>query len=147
MYSPFLNLKFHGISSVRVFFTMKEIPVELWAPLRLLLFYICFRSLLINTRLILISYFVQDRLRKGHKDLEYQRSFVRLYLFLFAFLIICIETFGFRRLLCIETFGFRRLFCIETFGFRRLFCIETVGFRRLLCNTTLDPQILQRIFN
>ena len=68
--------------------------------------------------------------------LEYKRSFVRLYLFLFAFLIICIETFGFRRLLCIETFGFRRLFCIETFGFRRL-----------LCNTTLDPQILQRIFN
>ena len=40
-----------------------------------------------------ISYFVSDPSRKGHRGLEYQCSFVRLYLFLFAFLIICTETF------------------------------------------------------
>ena len=92
--SPFINLVLHD-DFLTIFYTTTEgrFPVEFCASLRLLLFYICFRSLLINTRLILISYFVQDRLRKGHKDLEYQRSFVRLYLFLFAFLIICIETF------------------------------------------------------
>ena len=48
---------------------------------------------IINTRLVFISYFVSVPLRKGHRGLEYQCSFVRLYLFLFAFLIICIETF------------------------------------------------------
>ena len=32
-------------------------------------------------------------LEKGHRGLEYQCSFVRLHLFLFAFLIICIESF------------------------------------------------------
>ena len=70
------------------------------ASLRLLLFYIYFRSLLINTRLIFISYFVSVPLRKGHRGSEYKCSFVRLYLFLFAFLIICIETFSFHRLFC-----------------------------------------------
>ena len=69
------------------------------ASLRLL-FYICFRSLLINTRLVFISFFVSVSLRKGYRGLEYKFSFVRLYLFLFAFLIICIETFGFHRLFC-----------------------------------------------
>ena len=69
------------------------------ASLRLL-FYICFRSLLINTRLVFISFFVSVPLRKGYRGLEYKFSFVRLYLFLFAFLIICIETFGFHRLFC-----------------------------------------------
>ena len=77
---------------------MKEISAR--ASLRLLLFYICFRSLLINTRLVFISYFVSVPLRKGYRGLEYKCSFVRLYLFLFAFLIICIETFGFCRLFC-----------------------------------------------
>ena len=78
----------------------------LCASLRLLLFYICFCSLLINTRLVFISYFVSVPLRKGHRGLEYQCSFVCLYLFLFlhfwlfvlrlfAFLVICIETFRF----------------------------------------------------
>ena len=52
-----------------------------------------FCSLLINTRLVFVSYFVSFPLRKGHRGLEYQCSFVRLYLFLFVFLIICIETF------------------------------------------------------
>ena len=52
-----------------------------------------FCSLLINTRLVFVSYFVSVPLRKGHRGLEYQCSFVRLYLFLFVFLIICIETF------------------------------------------------------
>ena len=55
----------------------------LWAPLRLLLFYIWFCSLLINTGLVFISYFVSVPLRKGHRGLEYQCSFVRLYLFSF----------------------------------------------------------------
>ena len=59
------------------------------------LFYICFRSLLINTRLVFISYFVSVPLRKGYRGLEYKCSFVHLYLFLFAFLIICIETLVF----------------------------------------------------
>ena len=70
------------------------------ASLRLLLLYIYFCSLSINTRLIFISYFVSVPLRKGHRGSEYKCSFVRLYLFLFAFLIICIETFGFHRLFC-----------------------------------------------
>ena len=63
------------------------------ARLYVFFFYICFRSLLINTRLVFISYFVSDPLRKGHRCLEYQCSIVRLYRFLFAFLIIYIETF------------------------------------------------------
>ena len=69
------------------------ISVEFCASLRLLNFISVFCSLLINTRLVFISYFVSVPLRKGHRGLEYQCSFVRLYLFLFAFLIICIETF------------------------------------------------------
>ena len=68
---------------------------QIWASLRLLLFYICFRSLLINMRLVFISYLVSVPLRKGYRDLEYKCSFVRLYLFLLAFLIICIKSFGF----------------------------------------------------
>ena len=59
-----------------------------------------FRSLLINTHLVSISCFASAPLRKGYRGLEYKCSFVRLYLFLFAFLIICIETFGFCRLFC-----------------------------------------------
>ena len=74
-------------------------------------FYICFLSLLINMRLVFISYFVSVLLRKGYRVFEYKCSFLCLYLFLFAFLIICIETSCFHRLFCIETFGFRRLFC------------------------------------
>ena len=70
------------------------IPVEFSARLYVFFFfYICFCSLLINTRLVFISYFVSVPLRKGHRGLEYQCSFVRLYLFLFAFLIIRIVTF------------------------------------------------------
>ena len=69
----------------------------LCASRRLLLFYICLCSLLINTRLVFIPYFVSVPLKKGHRGLEYQCSFVCLYLFLFAFLIICIETLVFRR--------------------------------------------------
>ena len=71
IYSPFLNLKFHDISSVRVFFTMKEVSVKIKASLRVLLFYICFRSLSINTRLVFISYFVSASVRKGYRGLEY----------------------------------------------------------------------------
>ena len=56
----------------------------LCASLRLLLFYICFCSLLINKRLVFISYFVTVPLRKGHRGLEYQCLLVRLYLFFFC---------------------------------------------------------------
>ena len=77
----------------------------LWASLRLLLFYICFWSLLINTRLVFISYFVSVPSRKGHRDLEYQCSFVRLFLFLFALLIIRIETCFCRFFVTEATFG------------------------------------------
>ena len=96
---PFINLKSHCISSVLFYSTMKEISVKS-APLRLLLFYICFRYLLIKTCLVFISYFVSVPLRKCYRDLEYHCWFVRWYLFLFAFLDICIEAFGFRRLFC-----------------------------------------------
>ena len=72
------------------------IPVEFSARLYVFFFfYICFCSLLINTRLVFISYFVSVPLRNDHRGLEYQCSFVCLSLFLFAFLIISIETFGF----------------------------------------------------
>ena len=83
-------------------------------------FYICLCSLLIKTRLVFISYFVSVPLRKGYRGLEYQCSFVSLYPFLFAFLIICIKTFGFCRLFCV-LFAFL-IICIKTFGLRRLFC-------------------------
>ena len=68
---------------------------QICASLRLLLFYICFRSFLINTRLVFISYLVSVPLRKGYRGLEDKCLFVRLYRFLFAFLIICIKSFGF----------------------------------------------------
>ena len=67
-----------------------------------------FCSLLIKSRLVFIWYFVSVPLRKGHWGLEYHCSFVLLYLFLFAFLITCIETF------CIFDYlywDFHRLFC------------------------------------
>ena len=60
-----------------------------------------------------ISYLVSVLFR----GLEYSCSFVRLYLFLFAFWIICIESFGFRLFL----FAFL-IICFETFRFHRLFC-------------------------
>ena len=80
--SPFINLVLHD-DFFTIFYTTTErrFPVEFCASLRLLLFYICFCSLLINTRLVFISYFVSDPLRKGYRVLEYQCSFVRLYLF------------------------------------------------------------------
>ena len=87
---PFLRLKLHCVLWAR--YCSTDGGRFLSNSLRLL-FYICFCSLLINTRLVFISYFVSVPLRKGHRSLEYQCSFVRLYLFLFAFLIICIETF------------------------------------------------------
>ena len=70
---------------------MVSVGIFFSASLRVLLFYICFCSLLINTRLVFISYFVSVPLRKDHRGLEC--SFVRFYLFLFSFLVICIETF------------------------------------------------------
>ena len=73
---------------------------NLSARLYVFLFLCLFFSLLINTRLVLISYFVSVLLRKGHRSLEYQCSFIRLYLLLFAFLIVCIETFGFSQIFC-----------------------------------------------
>ena len=82
----------------------------LCASLRLLLFYTCFCSSLINTRLVSISYFVSVPLRKGHRGLEYQCSFVRLYLFLFAFLIIRIETSYIFLLFVLRLLVFRRYF-------------------------------------
>ena len=94
-----------------LYYHWRTISVEFCASLRLLLFYICFRSLLINTRLAFISYFVSDPLRKGHRGLEYQYWFVCLYLFLFAFLIICIETFLHFWLFVLILLVFRRLFC------------------------------------
>ena len=75
---------------------MKEISVKSGCYYVFFFFiYICFRSLLINKRLVFISYFVSVPLRKGYRGLECKCSFVRLYLFLFAFLIICIETLVF----------------------------------------------------
>ena len=98
------------------------IPVEFSARLYVFFFfYICFCSLLINTRLVFISYFVSVPLRKGHRGLEYQCSFVRLYLFLFAFLIIYIETFCIFDYLHWDFLHFW-LFVLTLLVFRRLFC-------------------------
>ena len=92
--SPFIKLVDHKFSTIQYGTHVgRFLPESLCACLRLLVFYVCFCSLLINTRLVFISYFVLVPLRKGHRGLEYQCSFVRLYLLLFAFLIICIETF------------------------------------------------------
>ena len=113
--SPFKNLHLAMIFFYNsLFYQMEHDSCRiLCASLRLLLFYICFCSLLINTRLVFISYFVSVPLRKGYRGLKYQCSFVRsfvctcsflhfwlLVLKLFAFLIICIETFGFSWIFC-----------------------------------------------
>ena len=45
-----------------------------------------FCSLLINTRLVFISYFVSVPLRKGHRGLEYQCSFVPVSFCIFDYL-------------------------------------------------------------
>ena len=58
-------------------------------------FYICFRSLLINTRLVFISHFVSVSLRKVIGDLEYQCSFVRVYLFFFLHFWLFVLSFWF----------------------------------------------------
>ena len=82
--SPFINLVLHDDFST-IFYTTTEgrFPVKFCASLRLLLFYINFRSLLINTRLVFISYFVSDPLRKIHWGLEYSvRLFVGTCFFL-----------------------------------------------------------------
>ena len=104
--SPSINLVLHD-DFFTIFYTTVEgwFPVEFCASLRLLLFYIYFRSLLINTRLVFISYFLSEPLRKSHRGLEYSVRlfvctcfFLHFWLFvlrLFAFLINCIETFGF----------------------------------------------------
>ena len=93
---------------------MKEISVK-WRRFYVF-FYISFRSLLINTRLVFISYFDSAPFRKGYRGLEYRCLFYHLHLFLlhfwwfillnldfmgvflFAFLIIYVGTFGFCRL-------------------------------------------------
>ena len=71
--SPFINLVFHD-DFFTIFYTTTEgwFPVEFCSSLLLLLLYICFCSLLINTRLVFISHFVSDPLRKGYRVLEYQ---------------------------------------------------------------------------
>ena len=71
------------------------LPFRKFLSLRLLLFYICFCSLLINTRLVFISYFVSVPLRKGHRGLEFSvRSFdctcLFLHFWLFALRLFCI---------------------------------------------------------
>ena len=60
---------------------MKKISVKISAFLRLLLFYISSRSLLINARLVFISYFDSVLLRKGYSGLEHKCLFYRLHLF------------------------------------------------------------------
>ena len=57
-------------------------------------FYICFHSLLTHFGRFIL-YLISVPLRKGYRDLEYKCSFVHLYLFLFAFFIICTKSFGF----------------------------------------------------
>ena len=111
----------------------------LFASLRLLLFYIFFCSLLINTRLVFVSYFVSFPLRKGHRGLEYQCSFVRLYLFLFVFLIICIETF------CIFDYLYRDFrFFVDFFvtilidyKVLKASCLQVTEVNKLILNTIL----------
>ena len=103
--SPFINLFLHNFFRFAIL-PMKEDFLSNSPRLYVYFFFISiFCSLLINTRLVFIWYFVLLPLRKGHRDLEYQRSFFPLYLFLFAFLIFCIRLFAFL-IFCIETFGF-----------------------------------------
>ena len=64
----------------------RTISVEFCASLRLLYFISVFCSLLINTRLVFISYFVSVPLRKGHRGLEYQCSFVPVSFCIFDYL-------------------------------------------------------------
>ena len=71
---------------------MMEISVSLWVSLRLLLFISVFALYWLTRVGRSISYLVSVPLRKGYRGLEYSCSFVRLYLFLFAFLIICIKS-------------------------------------------------------
>ena len=58
---------------------------------------------------------------KDHRGLEHQCSFARLYLFLFAFLIICIETSCIFDYLYWDFLHFW-LFVLRLLVFRRFFC-------------------------
>ena len=118
------------ISSVRFFSMIKEIPVKS-GRLYAFFFFICFRSLLRRVWFS-ISYFASVPLRKSYRGLEYQCSFVRLYLFLFAFLIICIKTFGFRRLfwntwlyfICLLQYEYFAVYSVHLFCTRWSFAIN-----------------------
>ena len=104
---------------------MKEISVKSAAFLRLLLFYICFRSLLINTRLVFISYFVSVPLRKGHRGLEYKCLFYRLHLFLMHFWWFVLLSLLVLWFSCLHFW----LFALELLVF--VDCFVTLGFCKL----------------
>ena len=97
---PFFKLKFPWENLCLCLPYDEGIFCQIRASLRLLLFLSAFAlcSLLIKTHLVFISYFVSVLLTKDSWGLGYKCWFVRLYLFLFAFLIICIETFRFPKL-------------------------------------------------
>ena len=106
------------------------------AFLRLLLFYISFCSLFINTHLVFISYFDSFPLRKGYRGLECKCLFYRLHLFLlhfrwFALLSLLVLWFS-----CLHFW----LFKLQLLDFHQLFhnITGTFGFRRLFCNTSID---------
>ena len=111
----------------------RKLSVKIRAFLRLLLFYICFRSLLINTRLVFISYFVPVPLRKGHRGLEYKCSFFFSFVPVFsAFLIICIETLVFVRFFFLHfwLFTLRLLVFVDCFVtlFKSMTCSLAIHF-------------------
>ena len=83
-----LYLVLHNFVSRFAILSMKhDFCGIIWASLRLLLFFISvFCSLLINMRLVFISYFVSVPLRKGHRGLEYQCSFVPVSFCIFDYL-------------------------------------------------------------
>ena len=88
--SPFINLVFHIFNHGSLLhYRWRKISVEFCASLRLLLFYICFRSLLINTRLVFIWYFVSVplmRVYRGSRISVFVCSFVPVSFCIFDYL-------------------------------------------------------------
>ena len=104
---PFLNLMFHDISSALYDegnFCQNE---DVSSSSR---FCICFCSLLINTRLVFISYFVSVPLRKGYRGFEYRFClfvctcfFLHFWLFVLK-LLVFIDCFVLKLLVSVDCF-------------------------------------------
>ena len=135
--SPFINLVFHIFNhGSLLYYRWRKISVEFCASPRLLLFYICLRSLLINTHVVFISFFVSVPLRRGCRGSRisvFDCSFVPVsfcifdYLYWdFWFFVDCFVTY-----VCLCVFFLKSLCCDRgsSFSFSMSICWSATYFR------------------